>query len=295
MNSDRIALPTLSKAYKNTVKSIKDYPVILIPFAIFALVELVVLCLIFLSPRMPFKLIFGPPIRTFWGEIYLHYPANFLLLPKLASQAKMVLSVILSSVLTATAIFLVADINNKKRPNLAGALKGAFKKYIYFFAVFFIVTVLFYALIKFIDKSFINFIRYLASTHRKFLFLKYASLVEIFIITIHFIIAIFIQSLFIYALPILIIGKEKLFKSIIKSFVFFKGFFFKTLILVGLPMLLYIPMIALNQNTNFLINKFFPEIILLVSFLNIIISSLIVDPIVTVSTTFLYLAHSEKS
>ena len=92
----------------------------------------------------------------------------------------------------------------------------------------------------------------------------------------------------------MIIEKEKLVKAIIKSFVLFKEKFIPTIILVGLPMLFYIPIIALDYNAAFLIYNVFPESILLVSFLGQIISTLVIDPLVTIPTTILYLRHKES-
>jgi hypothetical protein len=60
-------------------------------------------------------------------------------------------------------------------------------------------------------------------------------------------------------------------------------------------MLIYIPIIILNNNTVLLINKFFPEVIVGVVFLGILISSLVIDPLVTVSTALLYLENKTKS
>ncbi len=91
----------------------------------------------------------------------------------------------------------------------------------------------------------------------------------------------------------MIIDKEKLIKAIIRAFALFKKLFLPTIILVGLPMLAYIPVIVLEYNTAFLINRLFPEFVLFVSFLSIIVSSLVIDVVVTVSTTYLYLMKKE--
>jgi len=294
MQSQNDASPTLSKAYKNTAKAIKNHPRILIPFLIFACIESLALFFLFLAPRMPFKALLGPPIRTFRGEAFLHYPYNFLLLPELASFSKMFLSVLLSSLLTAMAIFMALDIANKKSLNLAGSLKAAFKKYFSFLTVFFIVTVLFYTLIKVIDGGLLRLLVYLASGHRKLLFLTSRAWVNTLVIIINFIIAVFIQALFIYALPIMVIEKAKVLKSIIRSFVFFRKFFFSTLLLVGIPMLIYIPIVILNQNANFLMDNLFPEIVLIVLFIGIFLSSLVIDSMITISTTYLYLLYKKN-
>jgi hypothetical protein len=130
--------------------------------------------------------------------------------------------------------------------------------------------------------------------HRQLLFFGPGIWLGPILSVIDFLLALFIQSAFIYAIPVLIIGQEKLIQSIGKSFLLFKKLFIPTLILVGLPMLIYIPILVLSYNTAFLIDKLFPEFILVVLFLSTIVSSLVIDPLITVSTTLLYLTQKES-
>ena len=285
------SLSITQKVYKNTLKSLKNYPVIFLPFLIFALVETMALVFIYSFPRTPLILVFGPPIRTLWGEAFLHYPANFLLLPKLASLSRMGLTVFLSSLLTGMTMFIILDICNKKQIKLRLAFKSALKKYLSLFTIVFMLTFLFYILGKIIT---IGLTKYFMSGHSRLLFIKPGIWLGPILSVINFLIAIFIQSAFVYAIPALIIGKEKTIQSIGRSLLMFKKLFVPTLILVGLPMLIYIPLLVLNYNIAFLIDKLFPEFILLVIFLGTIISSLIIDPLVTVSTALLYLESKAK-
>jgi hypothetical protein len=244
--------------------------------------------LIYLAPRMPLKIIFGPPIRTFWGEIFLHYPANFLLIPKLTNLARMGLSILLGSVLTGMAVTLIYDIYTKKKVSLDTAFLTAVKKYLSLFTVVFLLTALFYFIEKFLT---ISLIKYFRAGHIKLLFLNKGLWLGPILICLNSLMAIIIQAAFIYAIPILMIEKEKTFKAIIRSFVLFKKLAVPTIILVGLPMLFYIPILVLSYNSAFLIDKIFPEFVILVSFLGILISSLVIDILVTVSTTNLYLIN----
>lgn len=240
---------------------------------------------------MPLRLILGPPIRTFWGERFLHYPFNFLLLPKLLNLSRMALAVVFSSLLTGAAVAMVFDVYSKKHPKLSACLKSGLKRYIHLFAIVLIFTGLFYFLGKIITQG---LLKYFMAGHTRLLFLRAGIWMGPILTCINFLLALLIQSAFIYAIPILMIEEEKLIKSIVKSFILFKKLFIKTLILVGLPMLLYIPIMVLLNNSAFLISNVFPESILLVLILGGIISSLIIDPIVTISTTFLYLMNKEK-
>jgi len=90
------------------------------------------------------------------------------------------------------------------------------------------------------------------------------------------------------------IGKEKVIAAIIKSFILFKRLFVSTVLLVSIPMFLYIPVAILGYNNNILMDKFFPEITLWVLVLGALVMSLVIDALVTVSTTVLYLENKDK-
>lgn len=260
--------------YTGTLQAFKKKPSVFTPFVIFAALEFLALMIIFLAPRMPLILVFGPPIRTFWGEKFLHYPANFLLLPKLASHSRMLLSIFAGSLLSGLAVSRLYE-----KPS-----KTAFKKYISLFLIVFIISILFYFSVKLIA---ILLTKYFMD-HRRLLFLGARLWLGPISIVINLTLALLIQAPFVYAIPALIAGEEKFIKAILKSFVFFKKHFVTTLALAGLPMLIYIPIVILNYNTSLLIYKFFPEVILFVSLSSIVVSSLIVDPLITISTALFY-------
>lgn len=273
MNSEKTGKPSIKSAYNSTFRAFKNNPAILLPFIIFVIFEAISLCFIYLAPRQPLRVVLGPPIRAFWGEQFLHYPANFLLFPKLTYLAKLGLTVALGSLFTGIAVAMVGDTYRKKEINLLRAFKAAGKKYISLFGV-----VLILAGILFIAGKLITIGRISTAP---------------VLVGVHFLTSVFIQAGFIYAIPLVMLKEEKLTKSIIGSLILFKRLFFRTLVLVGLPMCLLIPITVLGHNTPFLINRFFPEVILLVSFLDIIVSSLLIDPLVSVSATMLYLATDE--
>ncbi|MDD5729698.1 MAG: hypothetical protein PHN57_01020 [Candidatus Omnitrophica bacterium] len=282
---------SVKTAYDLTFKSVKTNPNLYLPFIIFGIVELTALIFIFLIPRMPFVLLFGPIIRTFWRDMFLHYPYNFYLLPKLASHSRTVLSVILGSLLTGAATAMVYKVYSGKPVNLGEALKAALKKYILIFIVIFVVAVLFHFSAKFIAGGIAN----LFLEHRKLMFLKPGLWLAPFLVCLNFLLVVIFNSLFIYAIPAIIVDQKKLFPALGASFLLFKRFFFPTLCLVGVPMLIYIPLVVLNYNPEFLVRKLFPESVLLVQIAGVVLNSLIVDPIVTISTTFFYLTRKEQA
>ena len=281
----------IKKILKATFDAIKHRPIVYVPFLIFAILETISFVLICFTPRTPLVTIFGPLIKTLFSEQFLHYPSFFLLVPKLSSFARMTLSVIFGSLLTAMAIILVLDTDHKKQTKLNYSFKLALKKYDAYFLIYLLVTVLFYYSVKVCTSLILN---YFIAGHTRLLFLSAKLWLGSLLICVNFVITVLIQSLFIYTLPILIIDKGKLLGSIWKSMVMFKKLFVPTIILVAFPMLLYVPIILLNSNSDFLMNKLFPEFMLIVTFSGILLSSLVIDPLVTISTTYLYLFNKES-
>lgn len=282
---------TLKRVYDRTTQSIKTNPVLFLPFAIFAAFEFISLIIIYLAPRMPLKLLLGPPIRALWGEKFLHYPLNFILIPKLGSLAKIGLTVILGSFLTGVATLLVYNLYKKAAINLKNIFSLALRKYVSLFAIVLLFTLIFYLLDKVTSKL---LVKYFVSGHAKLLFLGPKIWLGPILVCLNFMLAIIVQSAFIYAIPILLIEGETLSKSILKSFMLFKMLFLKTIILVSLPMLIYIPIIILQADPAFLIIRLFPEAVLLVAILSLIISSLVIDLLITLTTTHLYLMHKDE-
>jgi hypothetical protein len=282
---------TLKSVYNKTTQGLKSNPVLFVPFAIFALCEFITLIIVYLAPRMPLKLVLGPPIRALWGERFLHYPVNFILIPKLISLARLGLTVLIGSLLTGAAAVLVLKIYKKSKIDFKTALKTAFKKYIALFGIVLLFTLIFFVIDKITSKL---LIKYFTSGHTRLLFLGAKLWLGPILMTLNFIFALIVQSAFIYAIPILMIEGTSLTKAIIKSFQLFKQLFLKTLFLVGLPMLLYIPLIVLQSDSAFLITRLFPESVLLVSFAGLLISSLVIDLSITLTTTYLYLMHKDE-
>jgi len=281
----------LKSVYDKTSQSLKSNPVLFLPFVIFAAFEFVTLMIIYLAPRMPLKLLLGPPIRAIWGERFLHYPINFLLIPKLASLARIGLTVVIGSFLTGVATLLVYNIFKKTKINLKEIFKSALKKYVSLFAIVLLFTIIFYLLDKVTPKL---LIKYFASGHAKLLFVGPRFWLGPILTCFNFMLAVIVQSAFVYAIPILLIEGETLTKALLRSFLLFKKFFFKTILLIGLPMLIYIPIIVLQADSAFLITRLFPEVILWVAIISLIVSSLVIDLLITLSTTHLYLMHKNE-
>lgn len=283
---------SLKTVYEKTAQSIKSNPVLFVPFAIFAAFEFITLIIVYLAPRMPLKLLLGPPIRALWGERFLHYPLNFILIPKLTGLARIGLTLILGSFLTGVAVLLIYNVYRYNKISLKSAFNLTLKKYVSLFAIVLFFTFIFYLLDIIISKLLIRY--FIFGHHAKLLFLGPKLWFGPILACLNFMLAVTVQSAFVYAIPILLIEGETLTKAILKSFALFKKFFIKTIVLVGLPMLAYIPIIVLQSDPAFLIDRLFPEAVLFVAIFSLIISSLVIDLSITLTTTHLYLIHNNE-
>jgi len=72
-------------------------PVILIPFLSIAFVQLLALEILYFAPRYPLAAFFNPIVQTLWGERFVHYPNNLLILPKLFQNVQVFVYIFISS------------------------------------------------------------------------------------------------------------------------------------------------------------------------------------------------------
>ncbi len=266
------------KSYATTAALLQKEPRIYLPFLIFAFIEALSLIFMYLAPREPLRAAMGPFITTLWGERFLHYPQNFWLLPKLAGLAKMTLSVFIGSLLTGVAIAFLY-----KKP-----IATAFHKYANLMIIVLILTAVYYTMNKAIG---VFLMKYFNAGHAKLLFIGPRWWLGLFSIVISQFLALVLQALVAYAIPIMLTSEKKFIGAIAGSFVFFFRNFIITLLLVGIPMLIAVPLIFLNYNGVFLMTTFCPEIILWLGILGIIVNSLILDPIITLTTATFYLEN----
>ena len=68
---------------RTAVSTLIENKIILFPFSIIMFIQLFLLEIVYFSPRYPLNVFFAPLIRHFWSEKYLHFPYNFIVLPRI--------------------------------------------------------------------------------------------------------------------------------------------------------------------------------------------------------------------
>lgn len=264
----KIALDT----WGETIRTFKENPRILTPFLIVGVCDAFILALIYLAPRSPLSAILAPPIRAFWGEQFLHYPFNLFLIPRLFNYGHIISTAVIGVLMTGLAIGMLKEAREGVRPGILFNLIKSIKVYlslVVIWAVLFGVVTLVFKGLPFALQ------------------LKQRTALQIALYT-SFLISIFIEVIFIYAMPAVMIEKKRAWAAIKRSITFVKGIFLPTLFLVAIPMLIYIPMIVLRGKLSVLMNKLFPEMVLIFLGLGIIVS-VITDCLITCSTAILFL------
>jgi len=283
--------PTLINTYNLVFKALTRQQKLWVPFVIFMFTELVLFMLLYVAPRQPFSVVLAPPIKAFWGARFLHYPANFLLLPKLGALLRNYLTIFLGSFLTGTAVVLFAEAFQEKRVKLREGFKAGLKKYFSLLIVVSLMTVILFGLVRLLE---IGLTRYFISGHKTLLFLKPQIWMGPLLVAINLVVAVLIQGMFVYVFPLLMLNNVKLLPALLRSPAIFIKLFWPTVSLIVLPFLFYMPIIVLQFKTGFLIDRVFPEAVLYVCIAGIVLSSLVLDLLITFSTTALFLQNQEK-
>ncbi len=278
---------------KNWISSfvlIKKKPVILLPFVIIAFFECLALELIYFSSRKPISVFANPIIRKFFGEGFIHYPNNLLLLPKLFYYAQVAVYIFLAILLTAISINIFKNIRMGLPLKANALIKNALKRYLSF-VIFGIIIIFFMILMKradvFIFTKFIRFAsKYMPQAANKLYFIG----LSFFLFLSNVILLVFS----VLTVPLIVIQKKSLFKALIRSI--YLGFrnFFSIFGLIFLPFLVYLPLMLLKSGAPQLINKTFPEINLYITAAGIVIALFIDCFIVICASQFLLDKESLK-
>lgn len=265
----------IRKNWATSLGLIKAKPVIILPFIIIAFFEALALELLYFSTRWPLSLIANPIIIKFFGEPYLHYPGNLIMLSKLISYSRMLIYVCMGVFLIAISINIFKN-TKEDLPIKANALiKNALKKYASFI-VYGIIVILLTILIKNVDTAIFNFtVRKLLPGLSKFYLIGLSLLI--------FLSNIVLQVFLISAIPYMILQKTPMPKALLKSVVLGLRNFISLFMLIVIPYLVYLPIALLKSVSFIIVEKTFPEINIIIIAAGIVITTIFADSFIFVS------------
>ena len=256
--------------WKGMIGVLRKRPGVVVPFVVGAIFSGVGLWVLYLAPARPMSIVLAPPIRAFFGEKFLHYPFSIFLLPKLFYYAQLALGATIGVLMTGLAIGMFKNAYEEKGLKGKDNLVNSFKRYFSLFGVWVIMFSL----------SFLSgkLIKGLCS----------GLFPQLLTALLTYIIAMFAQIVFIYAMPIIIIEKGKFLSALKQGLLFLKKFFIASVVLTMVPSLLYIPLVVSTHYLPKLIKTFSPEIVIVYLVLGILVA-FIIEILITCSTTLLYL------
>ena len=265
-------MQSVIKIWKETIRIFGQNRGIFLPFFIVGIVDIFLLIIIYLAPQPPLSVLLSPPIKVFWGERFLHYPLNLFLIPRLFDLAHTISIAFTGVLMTGTAVRMLEEVHNGSGPDFGRGLTNSLRAYLKIFVIWLVMFGLVSAVFKLLPV----------------IFKLKQGMASLLLLGAGFIISIFIQAIFIYAIPAVIIEEKKIWPAIKRSVSFCFGAFLPTLILVGLPTIIYLPILILKGKLSLMVSKIFPEAVLIFVGLGIVIS-VIMDCLVTSSTVVFFL------
>ncbi len=258
----------IRKNWLETLDLIKEKPVVIMPFIIVAFLEALALELIYFSTRYPISLIANPITRKFFGEAFLHYPGNMVLLPRLFYYAQVVIYVSVGVFLTAISVNMFKNIKAGLPLKTNALVKNALKNYFSFFIYGLIIVILLFAIRKsglFIFPKIVRLSMKLIPGIPEQVYYSCLTLSLFFINLI-------VQTFLILTVPIIVIDKNGLIKALVKSIYLAVRNFLNIFGLLLLPFLIYLPLTLLKSFSIELVDKTFPEINLYITLAGVIIT-----------------------
>jgi len=251
-----------------------------LPFIIYGFLQFVVL--IFMANYTnPYIYPILSPIANFLLDekalLLNHYPAIYLLLPYLFQWFKIVVGILFEGLAVGLTVVLVLKVVNSGRfTDLK--LNFAKKKWFQLALGWTLITILLWALNRYLPQLFSEFLA--SSPRRQMMFDLVLKLLTVGL-----------YSIFIYALPALIVYKNSLTAAFKTSFLLFGKNPIFSFFLALLPILLTWPISYLTGSVDIIIDKYSPELVLYLLGLGIFID-FIVNCLLTTAVVKLLLDQS---
>lgn len=266
-------------------------PVIFFPFCVVAFIQILALEILFFAPRYPLSIFFGPIISKMRGDIFLHYPYNFLLLTEWFQKIQLPIYVFFTSFFIGSAVAIIQHINNDEGVRVKDVFRRTFSAYVHLLVIALIsVSVLFG--LSHVYRLLMNRAVLIRSTSGIYFILKQVILVGAPYFNL--LQAVFVTTLFAFVIPIIIIEKKKVGEAIILNFKNLWGSFWFLLTIIALPLLLYLPILLMRTASRHLNQEILPEawgVFLLIGTLIL----LFIDATQYTAITTLYLYKKESA
>src|SRR3989338_2380469 len=265
MNKLRFFWSRIVEIYRQVFSMLGKDPTILFLFITLGVLDFIALVVLFLAPSAPISYMLAPIIRTFWSDYFLHYPHNFLLLPKLFSHAHFLISTVVGVFITGLIVKKIeAEVTGQRLSTLAAA--GVVARKYFSLVLVWLVTYAFFTLA----------LKGILPLLPRNMWIHLAG---------GFLLSLFIQSVFVFLIPALILLEQGFFKGLWEGFRFGMKNILLTSVLIAVPMFLAVAVSFAKLYTSYFV-RVRPEIVLWVIAGGVLIS-LLIDILITSSATLL--------
>ncbi len=263
----RFFVSSIVEIYKQVFSLLKKNPTILFLFFVVALLDGLALTALFYAPSPPFSYVLAPIIRAFWSDDFLHYPSNFLLLPKLFGHAHFLISTLIGVFVTGLVIKKIEADTKGEQLSTIFASGIILKKYIPLVIAWLISYVAFTVILK-------GFLYILPNQ----VLLQIAG---------SFMVSLLVQALFTFLLPSIVLLDKNFFLAVAGSLKMgFRNILMMSSIFI-IPMVLALALAFTKLYTPIFVQTY-PEAVLWVLAIGIVIT-LFVDIFITTSSTLIFL------
>lgn len=257
----RINIKTCRLLWEMSFSLMARYPKIFLPYIILILLEVCLLIFLFLSYLPIFSPLLAPPIKVFFGEIYLHYPYNLVLLPTIFDYGDMVLVLIFAPLISGMTVSMVYQAKENNSPKFGSNFLLGIKKYLILLGLWIIVAILVFSIfhlgnflvLKFYTEDVAKFIH--IPTWRM------SRLMQFFC----FFLTLLVETFFAFCIPAVMIENKKILGSVKRSFKIGASLLLPTFILICIPNIFNTIIVLIKQKMlTQLMDKFFPEIVFVI-------------------------------
>lgn len=253
----------LLSAIRETGKLFTSQRRLWIPFLVVAVIELLVTFLVWIAPQEPFAKLLAPPIRYFFSDRVLHYPAHLWFLYHSMKHAQLVAMTLVGAYMTGLACLMVQQVHEKQPISLYQAIKSKRVKYGRVLIIWVIAWSLARALAEFLPV-------YLPKTH----WLAATMLVVLIVF----------QALFLFAIPVAVLQGANWWRSLLRSLFLAIRYPFSSLTIVticAIP-LIFIGYFLSSESMAKVVFQTIPELVFVFIFIRLTIW--------TVADTFISIA-----
>lgn len=232
-----------------------------VPFFLYAILQIFLVYALVNFSHSPFSNLLIPIIRKFFGEPALHYPNFFYIMAPLYNQINLLISGLLGIIVIGVATHLFGVKIREDKLSLSNALKATMPKYGVLLIIWIIESALTLAMIIGVPQVLNNLLQPDYTLSR---IINLAG----------FLLGIGVASVFAYTTMLIVLDDQKLIHTISQTFLIFKKNMFTSFLLVAVPTFFYFPISYILKETDLLISKFSPEIVVVVLGTGIFISFL---------------------